>query len=89
MKQIKIEKKIQRGKVIGCHMNTFVNYRLECNEVVQTMLKRGKRIPTEIPTAVIENKELSENKRKVVNNLLTKQFGNQWPYKHWLGITIL
>lgn len=78
MKRIKIEKKIKRGKVIGCNIKAFVNYRFECNEDVQTLLKRGKRIPSEIPTAVIENKELSENKKKDVNNLLTKQFGNQW-----------
>lgn len=43
-----------------------------------SLLHNCVRIPSEIPTAVIENKELSENKKKDVNNLLTKQFGNQW-----------
>lgn len=78
MKRIKIEKKVKRGMTVGCEIKAFENYRFETNEVAQTLLKRGKRIPREICTAVFENKELSANKKKVVNNLLTKQFGKEW-----------
>lgn len=55
------------------------NYRFESGSEQQTsLLTRGKRNATSLQTINGARKRLNANKRKDVNNLLTKQFGEKW-----------
>lgn len=77
-KRITLLKETHRRKIY-CVVKCFENYRFESGSEQQTsLLKRGKRNATSLQTINGARKRLNANKRKDVNNLLTKQFGEKW-----------
>lgn len=94
LKRVFIQKMVNRrtGKVLNCKVIGHELYRFETgSEEAVSLLKRGKRIPLEISTLDHVLIPLSGNKKKDVDNLLKKQFGDAWRntdyltwYKHIL-----
>lgn len=81
LKRIYIQKQVNRrtGKVLNCKVCGYENFRfLDSSESAISLLKQGKRIPLNIPTVDRILIPLTAAKKKDVNNLLVKQFGEEW-----------
>ncbi|CAF4946621.1 unnamed protein product [Pieris macdunnoughi] len=64
--------------VKGCAVLGFLNYRFGEEKQSETLLKKGKRIPTELSVMEATTKPLNANKKNYVLALLVKQFGETW-----------
>lgn len=78
-KRIFIKKICGRNQTVkGCAVLGFENYRFEEEKESETLLKKGKRIPTELSVMEATTKPLNANKKNDVLALLVKQFGETW-----------
>ena len=80
LKRIFIQKQVngRTGKVLNCKVCGYQNFRFDSGESAISLLKQGKRIPSNIATVDRIPKPLTAAKKKDVNNLLVKQFGEEW-----------
>lgn len=75
-KRLTLSKEKLRG---NCLVKCFENYRFEFgSEHAVSLLKKGKSNPKFLQGINSASKPLNPNKKKDINNLLTKQFGEKW-----------
>lgn len=81
MKRIYIAKKTMKSsaKVLNCTVTAYETFKFSSGtEQARSLLKQGRRIPLDIPGVKSTSIPLTANKKKDVENLLTKQFGENW-----------
>lgn len=81
LKRIHITKKFKQGtqNALNCVVKSYENFKFETGkEESISLLIKGKCIPLEIPNTDSGTIPLTVNKKKDVENLLKKQFGDDW-----------
>lgn len=66
------------GKRIDIEVKALQNYKFESNEIYESLLKRGKRFPLTMSLIEHRLRVVKTAKKKDVENLLIKQFGERW-----------